>query len=77
MGGARQWSSARPDAAIADFVHDVMGLPPSDPRAAASQGTLRGQFDSALQRAGTTPSQAVQSTFVLACMSPSVVSIGL
>jgi hypothetical protein len=75
--GARQWSSAQPDAAIADFVHDVMGLPPSDPRAAASQGALKAHFDSARQRVGTTPSQALQSTFVVACMSPSVVSIGL
>jgi hypothetical protein len=75
--GARQWSSAHPDSAIADFVHDVMGLPPSDPRAGASQAALNAHFASALQRAGTTPSQALQSTFVVACLSPSVVSMGL
>jgi hypothetical protein len=75
--GAKQWSSAQPDAAIADFVHDVMGLPPSDPRAAPSKDALTAHFASAMKQAGTTATQALQSTFVASCLSPSVVSMGM
>jgi len=75
--GAKQWSSAAPDAAIDDFVSALMGIPSSDPRASPSRVALKGHFSSALQVAGTTSTQALQSTFVVACTSPSVVSIGL
>jgi hypothetical protein len=75
--GAKQWSSAQPDAAVADFVHEVMGLAPSDPRAGPSQDALKAHFVSAMKQAGTTATQALQSTFVAACLSPSVVSMGL
>jgi hypothetical protein len=75
--GAKSWSSASPDAAIADFVGIVMGLVPSDPRAAAASGVLHAHFDQAKQQAGLTATDALQSTFVLACSSPSAVSIGM
>jgi hypothetical protein len=75
--GAKQWSSAQADAAIADFVGDVMGLPPSDPRAAPSLAQLKAHFAAASQQTGVTPTQALQSTFVVACMAPSTISIGL
>jgi hypothetical protein len=74
--GAKQWSSAQPDAAIADFVRDVMGLPASDPRAGPSEDALKAHFASATKQ-GAAATEALQSTFVVACVAPSVVSVGL
>jgi hypothetical protein len=75
--GSRQWSSTQPDTAIADFVATLMALPPSDPRAPASAALLASHFQSALGQPGVTPTQALRSTFVVACMAPSAASIGL
>ena len=72
-----QWSSAQPDAAIADFVSRLMGLPPSDARAAAAEGLLKSHFASALQQPGIGATEALRSTFVVACLAPSTVSVGL
>jgi hypothetical protein len=73
----RRWSSAQPDDAIRDFVSEVMALTPRDPRAAPAQELLRSHFASALKEPGITASDALRSTFVVACLSPSAVSIGL
>jgi hypothetical protein len=73
--GAKTWSSADPNAAIADFVSLVAGLPPSDPRAAPLTAVLQAHFASAKQ--ASTATAALQSTFTVACMSPSAVSIGM
>jgi len=73
----RRWSSAEPEAAITDFVGEVMGLPPSDPKAAPAQALLHAHFTAALKEPGTTATQALRSTFVIACQAPSTVSIGL
>ncbi len=75
--GAKTWSSAQPDAAIADFVALVMGLTASDPRAATASTVLHAHFDAAKQQGGLTVTDALQSTFTLACMSPSAVSMGM
>jgi hypothetical protein len=75
--GARQWSSAHPDAAIADFVHEVMALAPSDTRAAQAQAILASHFSAAAGQPGATATDALRSTFVVACMAPSSVTIGL
>ena len=72
----KQWSSAQPGPAVADFVQIVMGLPPSDPRAAAAQALLQTHFTAAVQ-GGATATAALQSTFVTACLAPSAVSIGM
>jgi hypothetical protein len=74
--GVTQWSSAMPDAAIADFVGTVMGLPPGDARAAPAAALLKAHFTDAM-KAGETASDALKSTFVTACLAPSAVSIGL
>jgi hypothetical protein len=74
--GVTQWSSAMPDVAIADFVGLVMGLPPSDPRAAPATTILKSHFTDAMT-AGATAADALKSTFVAACLAPSAVSIGL
>jgi hypothetical protein len=75
--GVKQWSSAQPDAAIADFVSLVMGLTPSDPRSAQAQQLLLAHFTSATQQAGTSATSALRSTFVVACLAPSATGIGL
>jgi hypothetical protein len=74
--GTRTWSSAQPDAAIADFVGIVMALVPSDPRAAPAATLLKSHFTTAVQK-GSSASDALKSTFVVACLAPSAVSIGL
>jgi hypothetical protein len=75
-GGTKYWSSANPQAAIADFVSLIMGLVPADPRASAATGILQAHFTAATQQ-GATATAALQSTFVAACLSPSAVSIGM
>ena len=71
-----QWSSKNPDAAITDFVNIVMALAPSDTRASAASTLLRAHFDKAVASKATA-SNALKSTFVVACLAPSAVSIGL
>ena len=73
----RHWTSRAPDTAIADFVKDVMVLAPSDARAAKARRLLTSHHKSALRQRGTTPTDALRSTFVVACQSPSAVSVGL
>jgi hypothetical protein len=75
--GVKQWSSAQADSAIADFVSLVMGLTSSDPRAAQATQLLQQHFQAAKSQQGITPTQALQSTFIAACLSPSSVSIGM
>jgi hypothetical protein len=74
--GAKQWSSTAPDAAIADFVSIVMGLPSSDPRAAPSAAALSSHYAAALAT-GASANQALTSTFTVACLSPSFIGIGM
>ncbi len=74
--GVKQWSSAQPDAAIADIVQTVMALTPSDPRSAQAQSLLKSHFTSAMQLPASA-ADALKSTFVVACLAPSSVSIGL
>ncbi len=62
--------------AVADMVGTVMGLPPSDPRATPMADLLRQHHAEAL-KAGANATDALQSTFILACESPLSVSLGL
>jgi hypothetical protein len=72
-GAATRWSSAAPDAAIGDFVHTLMGI--GSGRDATPLSILSGHMASA-RAAGLSASDALKSTFVLACLSPSVVGMG-
>lgn len=72
----KQWSGAQPDAAIADFVHSVMALTPSDARAPLAISVLQKHFRAAVAT-GATASDALRSTFVVACLAPSAISVGL
>jgi hypothetical protein len=74
--GAKQWSSAQPDAAIADFVGTVMALTPSDPRASQATSILTSHFHAAVQ-SGATATDSLKSTFIAACLSPSFIGIGM
>jgi hypothetical protein len=74
--GAKQWSSAQPDAAIAEFVSTIMALPGSDPRAAQAAAILTSHFQAAVQ-AGQSAGDSLKSTFVAACLSPSFIGIGM
>jgi hypothetical protein len=76
VANVKQWSSAQPDAAVADFVQIVMALTASDARAAPARGLLTAHFAAAVQ-SGAAPSDALKSTFVAACLAPSAVAIGL
>ena len=75
--GVKQWTSSQSAVAIADFVSLVMGLTSGDPRASQANALLTQHYQSALQQKGTTPTEALQSTFIAACLSPSFVSIGM
>ena len=74
--GAKRWSSTAPDAAIDEFVSLLMAFPPSDPRAAPARSLLQGHFDAAMKQ-GASATAALRSTFIIACVAPSAISIGL
>jgi hypothetical protein len=76
LPNVKQWSSAQPDAAIADFVGTIMALLPSDPRSAEAASLLKAHFTAATQQ-GASATDALRSTFITACLSPSAVSVGL
>ena len=75
-GAASLYKSAEKDSALHGFVGTVMGVPPSDPRAAGLFAILSKHDDAAIA-AGATPTDALRSTFVVACSSPLSVSMGL
>jgi hypothetical protein len=76
--GVSKYSSAAAtrEAALKSFVADVMGLPASDARAAGLRGVLDEHYAGAIA-AGETPTDALRSTFVLACTAPVTLSSGL
>jgi hypothetical protein len=73
---AKSWSSAQPDAAIADFVSTLMALGSADPRAAQATQILTQHFNDAKAQ-GVAASDALKSTFVAACLAPSTIGIGM
>ncbi len=74
--GAKTYSSASPDAAIADFVSNLMGIAPDDPRSAPMTQMLTDHHTKALANQATA-TDALKSTFVTACLSPTVAGIGM
>jgi hypothetical protein len=75
--GVLQWSSSQSSAAITDWVSLLMGLTTPDPRTVPATAALNQHYQAALQQTGITPTQALQSTFMAACMAPTFVSIGM
>jgi hypothetical protein len=73
----KHWSSAEPDRAIADFVGSLLALAPSDPRAGPATDLLKAHYTAAVQQPGITATDALRSTFAVACQSPALISVGL
>jgi hypothetical protein len=71
-----RFSSNQREQAIRDMVATVMGVPPGDPRSTEMNTILTDHLNDAL-RSGVNPTQALRSTFTLACESPLAVSLGL
>jgi hypothetical protein len=71
------WKSTDPLASnVNAFVGTIMALTPSDPRTAGITKTLTDHYNAALASSGSATS-ALQSTFVLACSSPTSEASGL
>jgi hypothetical protein len=75
-GGVKKWSSTQPDQAIADFVSQMLGFTSSDPRSGSATQLLTAHFTQA-QAAGQSASDALKSTFMVSCLSPSFIGIGM
>jgi hypothetical protein len=78
--GAKNYSSssqANVTAAITDFVTNLMGVVPSDPRSGQLITQLQQHYQSALSTSGIKPTDALKSTFVVACLTPSLIGIGM
>ncbi len=69
-------SQAGIDSAIADFVANIMAIVPDDPRSAIMTSKLTTHYQQAIQNSATA-SDALKSTFVVACLSPNVAGIGM
>ncbi len=63
--------------AIDFFVDEIMSLPAPDPRHEGARAILLSHFDEARAVEGGDPTTALQSTFVLACLSPTLIGMGL
>ena len=74
--GQRCFSSAEGQRAIGDLVRVVMALPSIDSRFADVQQILTEHYDEATA-SGYGPTEALRSTFVIACSSPFCSAIGL
>ena len=70
------WTSAAPDQAIVEMLSRPMGLPAADPRSASAVGLLRAHHQAALAT-GASATDALRSTFVVACRSATATSLGL
>jgi hypothetical protein len=66
----------RLDTSLADMVSNLMGLPQNDPRSGPSLQILKEHYQAALAQTNRA-TDALRSTFVLACTSPAVMSVGL
>lgn len=75
--GPSRYSSTMPQPAIEDMLNTVMGLPLADARYSAARSILVEHYDAAQKTASITARDALKSTFVLACSSPTSVSSGL
>jgi hypothetical protein len=70
------YSSTTVPAAIADMVQRVIGYPPADPLYAGAVQILQDNYDAHIT-AKATPTNALRSTFALACEAPTTLSLGL
>ena len=71
-----RYDSTKKDAAITDFVTNIMGITPADPTSATVTQLLTDHYNTAIT-AGAKPAEALASTFIVACLSPTSVAVGL
>jgi hypothetical protein len=71
-----RYDSTKKDTAITDFVENIMGISAADPNNVAVTQLLNDHYAAAVA-AGAKPIEALASTFVVACLSPTSVAIGL
>ena len=71
-----RYTSTKKDAAITDFVANIMGITSADPVSATVTQLLNDHYAAAMT-AGATASDALKSTFITACLAPTSVAIGL
>jgi hypothetical protein len=76
VGTTPRFSSKSPAAAVDDMVRSVMALVDGDARQSGATTILNEHYAAAL-KTGATARDALKSTFVLACSSPTAVSVGL
>jgi hypothetical protein len=69
-------TAARLGPSLEDMVHNLMALPPGDPRALSALQILQEHYAAALKQT-TRATDSLRSTFVLACTSPAVAAVGL
>jgi hypothetical protein len=74
--GTSRYLSTNPGPAMADMVTTVMGLVASDPRTPQATNILNDNF-AAAKSGGADASDALKSTFTLACIAPTSVIVGL
>ena len=70
------YQSAKKDDAINDMVQRVMGISSGDASAAPLAKLLQDHYTAAIAKKAT-PSDALKSTFVAACLSPSSIGMGM
>jgi len=74
--GKSRYDSTKKDAAITDFVANIMGITADDPNSAAVTQLLQDHYAAAIA-AKASASDALKSTFIVACLAPTSVAIGL
>ncbi|HEY3667576.1 MAG TPA: hypothetical protein VGL19_16335, partial [Polyangiaceae bacterium] len=71
-----RYDSTKKDAAITDFVANIMGITSADPNSASVTQILTDHYNAAVA-AGGKPTDALISTFIVACLAPTSVAVGL
>ncbi len=71
-----RYDSTKKDAAITDFVENIMGITSADPNNAAVTQLLQDHYAAAVA-AKASPTDALKSTFIVACLAPTSVAVGL
>jgi hypothetical protein len=74
--GTSPYASSDVPGAVAAMVEDILGYTASDPKAAEARTILQAHYDAAITSEAP-PSDALRSTFSLACQSPSFLGLGL
>jgi hypothetical protein len=75
--GTALYSSKDPTTAIAAMVQNIVGYPASDPHNSMAVTILQAHYTAAMSTGKATATNALRSTFALACQSPTFLSLGI